>query len=129
MSQLKIRFATPEDSKDVVELLSTTAGNLYDADILSYPTLRVLAAYNGSGPVVYLPSQCALILESLAVRPGTAPLEAAQGFRDLVKGKELLASSLGIKEILFLCQDERVISLAERHGFERISYPVMRLKL
>jgi hypothetical protein len=129
MSQLKTRFATAEDAKEVVELLSNTNGNLYDQDILKYPSLRVLCAYNGAGPVVYLPSQCALILESLAVKPGVQPLEAAAAFRDLVKGYQPTASLLGIKEFYFICQDENVIGLAERHGFERVSHPVLRMKL
>lgn len=119
--QLKIRLATPEDAPQLAEWLNGTTGNLYDSAILKYPTLRVLCAYNGNGPSVYLPSQTALVLESLAVKPGTPPIEAARAFRDLVKGMELVASGLGVRELYFVCADPGVAALAAAHGFELIA--------
>ena len=127
--QTKLRYATPEDAPQITEWLNSTQGNLYDPDVLTYPTLRVLCAYNGNGPSVYLPAQTALVLESLAVKPGTPPIESARAFRDLVKGMELLASSLGVKELYFMCSDKNVISLAESHGFTRMENTCLRMKL
>ena len=129
MRQLKLRFAGPEDAKEVADWLLATPDNLFDDALLKYPTLRVISAYNGDGNVAHLPAQQVLMLESLAVRPGTPPLDAAQAFRDLVKGMELLASQLGIKELFFICKDPNVLSVAQHHGFERIEFPVVRLRL
>lgn len=128
MKQLKIRFAEPEDVKTCVDWLNATKGNLYDPGILKYPTLRILCAYNGA-PVAYLPTQRALFLESLAVNPEAPLLERAQAFRDLVKNSQLLASDGGIKELYMLCEDENVLKVAEGHGFERVPYPLVRMKL
>lgn len=129
MNELKMRIARLEDAKEIGEWLVGTQGNLFDPEILDYPTFRAVSAYNGEGNVAHLPSQQALMLESLAVNPKVPILEAAQSFRDLVKGQQLLAISFGIREIYFVCQDENVLRLAENRGFERIPYPVVRMKL
>lgn len=133
MKQLKIRIGETEDVKTCVDWLNATKGNLYDPGILKYPTLRILCAYSGviadGTPVAYLPTQRTLFLESLAVNPESPLLDRAQAFRDLVKNSELLASSDGIREIYMLCADENVLNVAEGHGFERVPYPLVRMKL
>ncbi len=128
MKQLKIRLAGPEDTQEIVDWLNGTKGNLFDPGILRYPSLRTLCAYNGNA-VAYLPTQRTLFLESLAVNPASPLLDRAQAFRDLVKGSELLASSDGIRELYMLCEDENVLNVAEGHGFERVPYPLVRMKL
>jgi|SRR6267154_3281520 len=129
MRQLKIRLAGVNDTEQLAEWLASTKGNFFDADIFKSPTLAALCSYNGDGPIAYLPAQNVLVLESLAVKPGAAPLDAGQSFRDLVKGMEILASMRGIKEMYLPCADERVLAVAENHGFERLPYPIARLKL
>lgn len=129
MKQLKVRIARVEDAKEIGEWLMQTPRNLFDPEILNYPTFRAISSYNGDGNVAHLPSQQVLMLESLAVKPGEISLATAQAFRDLVKGQELLASSFGIREIYFVCKDQDVLQVAEGHGFERIDYPVVRMKL
>lgn len=128
MKQLKIKLAGPDDATALVEWLNITKRNLFDPAILKYPTLRTLCSYDGQ-PIAYLPTQRALFLESLAVNPASSLMERAQAFRDLVKGSELLAASDGIKELYMLCEDEAVLKVAEGHGFERVPYPLVRLKL
>lgn len=128
MKQLQIGYMRPEQQKEFVEWVNNTPENLFDRDILVYPTLSVLCSYNGS-PVAYLPTQQALFLESLAVKQGASPMDTAQAFRDLVKGAELHASNKGIREMYFLCKDENVLKIAEHHGFERVPYPLVRMKL
>lgn len=126
--QLKLKFAEASDVPQVVEWLNRTRNNEFDPAILRYPTLRVLCAYNGV-PVGYLPTQQALVLESLGLNPALSAQEHGQAIRDLVKGSELLASSLGIKEILFLGTDDAVNSIAGHHGFEEVKYKVYRMRL
>ncbi len=118
MKQLKIGLAQPSDAEQLGEWLCSTKGNLYDPDILKAPTLTAACAYNGEGPIAYLPAQNVLVLESLAVKPGSPPLENGQAFRDLVKAMELVASQRQIREIIFVCADESVVKVAQNHGFE-----------
>ena len=129
MKQLKIRVARPEDAEQIAKWLVETPNNLFDEEILRYPTFSVVSAYNGDGNVAHLPSQLVVMMESLAVRPGASLLDAVQGFRDLVKAIELIASQRGIREIYFVCKDEDVLKIAQNHGFERIEFPVVRLRL
>ncbi len=129
MKQLKLRIARPEDADEMGDWLLKTPNNLFDPAILNYPTFRAISSYGGEGNIAHLPSQQAMVLESLAVKPGTPPIAAAQAFRDLVKAMELLASSFGIREMYFICKDENVVRIAEGHGFERITFPVVRMKL
>ncbi len=128
MRQLKVKFAGLEDSEKLIEWLNATKGNLFDAAILKYPTLQTLCSYDGEA-IAYLPTQRALFLESLAVNPTASLMDRAQAFRDLVKNSQLVASSYGIKEIYMVCEDETVLKIAEGHGFERIPWPVARMKL
>jgi len=130
MHQLKLRYLTPEDQPQFLEWVNSTPNNLFDESILKYPTLRVICSYNDN-PVAYLPTQQAIVLESLAVKPGASPMETGQAFRDLVKAAELLASSFGIKEIYFICKDPDVVKVAEHHGFEVLpkEWQVVRMKL
>ena len=129
MRQLKMRFAGPQEVEQIAEWLQATPNNLFDKDILGYPSLRVICSYNGEGPEAYLPSQRVLMLESLATKPGIEPMAAAQAFRDLVKGQELVASQEGVKELYFVCRDPNVIDVAKHHGFEVLEYPILRMKL
>lgn len=129
MKQLKIRMARPEDVAEIGQWITKTPENLFDEAVLKYPTLRIVSAYNGEGNVAHLPAQQVLMLESLAVKPGSAPLENGQAFRDLVKAMELIASQLGIRELYFICKDKDVLGVAEHHGFERIEFPIVRMRL
>ena len=129
MRQLKLRAATPEDSKELTAWLSTNPLNEFESVILKYPTLRVIASYAPEGVVCYLPTQKVLVLESLAVNPNAGDLEKAQALRDLTKAAELLASSEGIREIWFLDGAGGVGEMARSHGFEELPYKVFRLKL
>jgi hypothetical protein len=128
MRQLKIKLAGPEDAPALVEWLNGTKGNLFDPRILEYKTLRTLCSYDGQ-PIAYLPTQRTLFLESLAVNPAASLMDRAQAFRDLVKGAELLAASDAIRELYMLCADEAVLKIAQGHGFERVPYPLVRMKL
>lgn len=126
--QLKIGYLRDEDQRTFIEWVNSTPGNLWDQDVLKYPTLQVICAYNGR-PVAFLPMQQAMMLESLAVSEKAPLLDKAQAFRDLVKAAELTASAKGIRELYFICRDDNVLKIAEGHGFERIVFPLVRMKL
>ncbi len=123
MEQLKLRFAAPQDALEWLENVPD-----FDKGIMSYPSLRMLCAYNGE-PVGYLPIHKAVMLESLALKPGIGQLEGAAAMRDLVKGAELNASSDGISEIYFIGNDKSVVDIAVKNGFEVLPWPVLRMRL
>lgn len=130
MKEHKLRFMSKDDQPRFLEFFNATPENLCDPDILSYPSLRVLCAYDDqSGAEAFLPQQDVTMLESLAVKPGLSPLDAAKAFKDLVKASEVVASSKGHKEMYFVCKDENVIGMAKRHGFEELPWKVCRMKL
>ncbi|HEX8838460.1 MAG TPA: hypothetical protein VF748_16070 [Candidatus Acidoferrum sp.] len=126
--QLKVGYLRDEDQRTFIEWVNSTPGNLWDPSVLKYPTLKVICAYNGA-PVAFLPVQQVLMLESLAVSEKAPLLDKAQAFRDLVKAAELHASSTKLRELYFICKDEDVLKVAEGHGFERIEFPVVRMRL
>lgn len=129
MEQLKLRVARPGDVAEIAEWWGKTRNNSLDPGIIKYPTFRAITSYNGAGNIAHLPSQQVLMLESVALNPAATTLDAGQAFRDLVKGQQLLASSFGLREIYFIATDPAVKRVAEDHGFERIEFPVVRLKL
>lgn len=126
MKQLKIRLAQPEESAQIVNWLNANPSNDFDPNILQYPTLQVICAYNGK-PVSYLPVHRALVLESVAVSPDASELDKAQALRDLVKAAQLMASAHQIKELYFMVSDPMISNIAEQHGFEVTT--VCRMKL
>jgi|SRR5579883_3075021 len=129
MKQLKLRFAGPEDAGTLLEWLEGNPENDFDRDILGYPTLQIVCAYSEQGPVAYLPIQKALVLESTARAPGISEGDSAQALRDFTKAAELMASSQGIREIYFLCKDERLVAMAKSHGYDELPWKTMRMKL
>jgi hypothetical protein len=129
MKQLKLKFAEPQDSAQVVNWLNACDGNEFDPGILKYPTLRVFCAYSEEGNEAYIPFHRVLMLESFAPRPGLERSLTAQAMRDFLKGVELVASMEGVREIYFLNADERVGAMAAANGCEEIPYKVYRMKL
>lgn len=102
--------------------------SLLDPAIVAYPTLRVMAAENGR-VIGYLPYHDVLMLESFAPDPEATDLERAEACRQFVKTVYSVASSAGVREIVYFGKDDRLNRVAERHGFEKIEFPVYRLKV
>jgi hypothetical protein len=100
----------------------------FDARVLSYPSTSMLCSYN-SHPVGFLPIQKAVILESLAMDPNASDLMKSKAMSDLCKGAGLAASADGIREIYFMATDESMVKVAEKRRFERIKWPVFRVRL
>lgn len=125
--ELKLRLAQPEESKQIVDWLNNTPE--FDPGILKYPMLGVHCAYNGAGPIAYLPFQRVIMLESLAVNPEAGPVDRGRAYRDLVKGVTLVASAEKIRELYFLATDEKVAKMAINHDFEELPWKVCRMRL
>lgn len=102
--------------------------NLFDPAVMDYPTTRTVVAHNGE-PLMYMPYQQVLMMESLAPKPGISPIEEGLALREITKSVALLASQAGIREAYFLCKDERVVKFASAHGFEVLPWTTMRMRL
>ncbi len=129
MKQLKLRFARPEESTQVMEWIKTHPENDFDPDIIGYPTLQVFCAYSDDGVEAYIPTHNVKVLESTALKPGIEISTAAQALRDFTKAAELMASGQNIRELYFLCRDEALIAMAENHGYELMPFKILRMKL
>ncbi len=129
VKQLKLRFARPEESGQVVEWIRGNPENDFDPDILNYPTLQVFCAYSDEGVEAYIPSHNVKVLESTALKPGIEIGVAAQALRDFTKAAELMASTQNIRELYFLCRDDALIAMAKNHGYEEMPFKVLRMKL
>ena len=129
MKQLKLRWANPEEAKQILEWLTRNPQNHFDPGILDYKTVQVLCSYDGE-PECYMPIHRVLMMESIAPRPGASELNIAQSLRDFTKACELVASAQGIREIYFLGGDGKVGSMSlGGHGFEELPLKVFRMKL
>lgn len=129
MKQLKLRFARPDESKQVVEWINAHPENDFDPDIVDYPTLQVFCSYSEEGVEAYIPTHNVKVLESTALKPGVEISTAAQALRDFTKAAELMASSQNIRELYFLCRDEALSAMAKNHGYELMPFQVLRMKL
>jgi len=130
MKQVFVRFADQKDAPQFEEwVMAAQAINLFDPAVMDYPTTRTLVAHNGVGPLMYMPYQTALMMESLAPKPGITPIEEGLALREITKAVALLASQMQIRESYFLCKDERVVKFASAHGYEVLPWTTMRMRL
>ena len=98
-------------------LTSTPDGDLFDPDVLAHESTFVLAAFNRSGILAFLPVQQPLMLENLIFRPGLSIPETVQAISRL--GEHALEETYNrdAGEAYFLCRDASTLKFAERHGF------------
>jgi len=101
-------------------LESTPDGELFDLDVLEHDSTFVLAAFNRSGILAFLPVQQPLMLENLIFRPGLSVTETAQAIARL--GEHALEETYNrdAGEAYFLCRDASTLKFADRHGFSEL---------
>lgn len=130
MKQMWVRFAEAKDDAKFTDWVGKAAAiNLFDPGIMEYPCTKVLVAHTREEEKLFMPYQLTLTMESLAPKPDIAPIDEALALRELTKAVALLASQANIREVYFLCKDERVVKFAEAHGFEKLPFTTMRLKV
>lgn len=129
------RLMRQEDIPQVMEWLRRIKdANLLDEDVLSYDTTNILCMYERNGaatkePKLYVPVQTVYMLESLAPHPNLSPADFSRAIRDAVKAVSFEASRKGVGEIWFGSRDDNVNRLALMHGFEKVEYPLHRMKV
>jgi hypothetical protein len=123
-------FPMPDQEKFVDWIWSARKINCFDPDILLYPRTILYTAEDQDGPLLYLPVQPVLMLESLAPRPGVSPRKEALALWKLGEMLEETSRITGIQEQYFLCKDQRVVDICSRHGFDKLEgYTILRKKV
>ena len=126
---MTVRAAGPQDAQIYADWLQSTPSNLYDPAVYEYPTLTTLVVEHKNAPQLINSFQAAMVIESLAVKPGLSRLREAASLNELFKAWQTIASQTGIKEIYFTTADERIGKFVEGRGWERLKCPVYRVKL
>jgi hypothetical protein len=95
-----------------------------DVDMLTYPTTSILEAYvKATGePVLYLPIQHVLMLESMGPSPVASEIDIAKGLEEIIKIVNYEAQKLGIGEVYYPSSDANVNKFAQRHHFILMDY-------
>jgi N-acetylglutamate synthase-like GNAT family acetyltransferase len=78
---------------------------------------------------MYIPIQQPLMMESVAVRPGADPIQAATALRELLKATVMQAHVKGAGEIYFLSNEDTIQTFAAKHAFTKLPFSVYRVKL
>jgi hypothetical protein len=107
-----------------------TKDNLLDARVLFYPTTNVIVVKDENGdPILFMPFQATVTLESLAVRPGIDPRQEALALRELFNGIKNVCQFTGVREVWFNCKDEQMIEFLKGRGFEPLQSTVLRKRV
>lgn len=132
MKEIWVRVANQSDIPTAAKwFLLNTGKSLLDMDVFKYPQSCVYVAHSDH-PILYMPVQTVVMLESVGPNPAASDLELARGLAEIVKTIKFLSQTRGIGEIYFLSTDERVQRIAERHGFELLpseTFRTLRLKI
>lgn len=127
--KISVTLAQPSDAALASEWMTSTKDNLFDSEILTYPSLRILKASVNGEPSAFLPMQPVFVLESIAHRPDITPRENAYCLRKLQDQIEETARSYGIREVYWVCRDESLINFSEHHGYRKMPGTLMRMKI
>lgn len=118
---IKARLANPEEASTAIEWLSITPENLYDPEVTGYPSTVTLCVENGS-PLLYMPLQVTLTMDSIGKKPGIRKREMAFALVELIAATKRFAQGAKIAEIYFLCVEQGIVEQAEKFGFERVMF-------
>lgn len=129
MKPVFVRPATGVDSQPFEDWSKATQGNLFDPYVPLYGSTFTLCAFNEDGPLVYMPVQQPFFLESLGVRPDADNVDIAAALKAMVQSTVTQAFLKGVGEIYFLGSNPLTDAFAERHGFEKLDFPIYRMKI
>lgn len=116
---MKVRLAKPEEAGTAVEWLRSTPENLFDPEVLGYPSTMTLCVENGQ-PEFFMPMQNCFFLESIGKRPGIRHRDMLLALVEMVKSVRHMAKEMKVAEIYFFCRDSSINVQAPHFGFELI---------
>lgn len=124
-----VRPAKQADAKFFQHYMVSTEDNLFDPEVMTYPSTALLVAHKEGEPLVFLPVQQAIVLESIGKKPGITDFEMAVSLKEIISAVVMSASATGKGELYFLCKEPSTQAFAEKNGFEKLPWPIYRLKL
>lgn len=137
---MSVRAAEEKDAATYAEWLSKASDiNLVDRGVYTYPTAQHLVVERDGAQQLMNSVHAVLVMEALAPRPGITPMQEARALDELFEKVKEVARAAGIKEVMFGCKDERLEKFLlekekknknrKKKGFERLEFPVFRVKL
>lgn len=135
-----IRPAEEKDAVTCAEWLAKASDiNLVDRGVYTYPTTQTLVVERDGQPQLMNSFHAVIVMEALAPRPGITPMQEARALDELFEKIKQVAREAGIREVMFGCKDERLEKFLlekekknknrKKKGFERLNFPVFRVKL
>jgi hypothetical protein len=128
-NHLYCRPARPEDAEQFQEWSRVNEKNAFDPEVAAYPSTITWVVYDRFGPLAYMPMQCPLMMESIAVRPGAFKSEIAAAMKEFTQQFVTQAHIRGAGEIYFLGSDDGTNEMAGNQVFEELPYKVYRLRI
>ena len=122
-------FGTRQSDRDLfTKWTHSTENNLFDPKVVFYPTTNVVVVEKETqdsdggnheiAPILFTPFQAVVMLESLAPRPGLSPREMAAALSKFHEGIVNVCRVLKIREIYFICADDRIAEFVLNHPIE-----------
>ena len=124
-----VRPAREEDREQFIQWSLKTENNLLDPDVIKYPSTLVWCAFDENGPIVYVPVQQPLFMESLAINPEASPALVAMALKELTQNLVTQAYLRGSGELYFLCRDEATIKFAKKQAWKEQPWRVFKIKV
>jgi hypothetical protein len=124
-----VSLATPSDAEQFTDWQMSTADNLFDPAIATYPSLRTLRVDIEKEPVLFCPFHPVFVVESLAHRPGVTKITTVRALLCIQDILETLAKKYGIAEIWWMGGDEKFNAHAQKYGYELVTTAVLRKKV
>lgn len=129
-SKITVRLAEEKDAQNYQEWLNAASDiNLVDYRVYQYPAIVTLVAEKNGDPLLMNSFHPVMMVEALAPKPGLSPMDEARALKAMFDAWKQIAAATGVKEIYFGCKDERVEKFVLKHGFEKINFPVFRVRL
>lgn len=123
------RPARPDESKTFHEWSANNPENGFDPEVARYPSTITWCVYDKSGVLGYMPMQRPIFFDSLAARPGLDKATIAMMLKELTQEAVTQAHITGAGEILFFGTEAGTDHMANNQLFERVEFPVYRLKI
>lgn len=113
----------------------------FDSNAVLYPNSFTLCAFDEEGPLAFLPVQIPQVfgpdkklsepfmLETLIFRPTATQIEQTRAMWELIQSCITLGYMRGTGEIYFMGNIPSTNQFAERRLFEKLDWPVYRLRL
>jgi hypothetical protein len=129
MRHIFVRPTRPDEAQMYFNFATSTPDNLFDPAVAAYPSSINLCAYSQDGIILFAPVQQPFFMDALAFSPTSGHIDRAVAMKEVVQALVTQAHIKGIGEIYFYCKEPSTQAFAEKNGFEKINFPLYRMRL